>query len=463
MNYTMKLKNLVYIFVLFLVSCSGTKKMTKKALAFEQQGMYTEAASYFLDALTRKSTNIDAAMGLKRTGQLVLDDKLATFFKTHSDKQYKNAVYAYIDATQWRSKAKVYRVNLDIPSYYEDYYSDDLAAYLSLVYDKALAHLDKEQFDLGLSFLDEILRLSPAYKDVAELKTYARLEPVYRKGNLALEIKKFRKAYYLFGKTNSYKDSDELKAYALKEAQYPIAMLPFENATNSTNAHKAFESQFLNLFINNKNPFIKIIDRVHIQTILNEQELGLSGLVDSQTAARAGDLFGAKALLVGRLVSIDVKKVLPKPIKKKGWESYTQKKYNAATKENDLITKYKKVYYYEYQGNNSVNLAVEYKLISTETGEILATNLISDKRTDFVRYIKFDGNTKNLYSGSWSYKLISSDSDNINNSYSDRKQIQNLLKANRTIRSTEDLKSTALKNVSSKAVNEINAYNPEEN
>ena len=437
--------------------------MTKKALAFEQKGMYTEAASYFLDALSRKSANIDAAMGLKRTGQLVLEDKLATFFKTHSDKQYENAVYAYIDATEWRSKAKMYMVNLDMPSYYEDYYLDDLAAYLAVVYDKALAHLDKEEFDLGLSYLDEILGLSPTYKDVTELKTYARLEPVYRKGSLALEIKKFRKAYSLFGKTNSYKDSEELRAYALKEAQYPIAMLPFENATNVANAHKAFESQFLNLFINNKNPFIKIIDRVHIQTILNEQELGLSGLVDSQTAARAGDLFGAKALLVGRLVSIDIKKKIPKSTKMKGWESYSQKKYNADTKEYDLITKYKKVYYYEYQGNNSVNLTVEYKLISTETGEILATNLISDKREDFVRYIKYDGNTKNLYSGSWGYKLISNESDHINNSYSDRKQIQNLLKANRTIRSTEDLKSVALKNVSSKAVNEINGYNPEGN
>ena len=462
MNYRMKIKNLVCIFVLFLVSCTGSKKMTKRALAFEEQGMYTEAATYFLNALSRKSINIDAAMGLKRTGQLVLDDKLATFIKTHSDKQYKNAVYAYIDATQWRSKAKVYLVTLDIPSYYEDYYSDDLAAYLSVVYDKALTHLDKEQFDLGLSYLDEILRLSPTYKDVAELKTYARLEPVYRKGNLALEIKKFRKAYYLFSKTNSYKDSDELKDYALKEAQYPIAMLPFENATNITNAHKAFESQFLNLFINNKNPFIKIIDRVHIQTILNEQELGLSGLVDSQTAARAGDLFGAKALLVGRLVSMDIKKKLPKANKRKGWESYNQKEYNPDRKEYDLITKYKKVYYNEYQVNNSVNLTVEYKLISTETGEILANNLISDKREDFIRYIKYDGNTKNLYSGSWSYKLISNDSDHINNSYSDRKQIQDLLKANRTIRSTEDLKSVALKNVSFKAVNEINSYNPEE-
>ena len=458
----MRLKNIVYIFVLLLVSCTGTKKMTKKALAFEQQGMYTEAANYFLDALSRKNTNIDAAMGLKRTGQLVLDDKLAVFFKAHTVKRYENAVYAYLNATEWRSKAETYRVKLEIPIYYEDYYSDDLAAYLATVYDKALTHLDKEEFDLGLSLLDEILRLSPAYKDVVELKTYARLEPIYRKGNLALEIKKYRKAYYLFGKTNSYKDSEELKAYALKEAQYPIAMLPFENATSTVNAHKAFESQFLNLFINNKNPFIKIIDRVHIQTILNEQELGLSGLVDSQTAARAGDLFGAKALLVGRLVSLDIKKIVPKANKKKGWESYKQKQYNASTKEYDVVTKYKKVYYYEYQGQNSVNLTIEYKLISTETGEILATNLITDKRQDFVSYIKFDGNSKNLYSGAWSYKLISNETDHVNTSYNDRKQTQDLLKANKSLRSTEDLKSTALTNVSSKAVGEINKYNPED-
>ncbi len=459
----MKVKYLIYILGLFLVSCTGTKKATKKALAFEQQGMYTEAAHYYFDALSRKSTNLDAAMGLKRTGQLVLDDKLAVFFKAHTAQHYKTAVYSYVEATEWSSNALIYSVNLNIPSYYEGYYEADLEAFLASVYDKALAHLDKEEFDLGLQYLDEILRLNPSYKDVAELKTYARLEPVYRKGNLALEMKKFRKAYYLFGKTNSYKDSEELKVYALKEAQYPIAMLPFENATSFENAQKAFESQFLNLFINNKNPFIKIIDRVHIQTILNEQELGLSGLVDSQTAARAGDLFGAKALLVGRLVSLDIKKEAPIANKKKGWESYKQKQYNTSTKKYDVITKYKKVYYKQYQGRNSVNITVEYKLISTETGEILATNLLSSKREDSVNFINYDGNTKNLHSGSWGYKLISSDSDQVNTSYSERRQIQDLLKANRSLRTTEDLKSIALKKVSSKAVSEINAYNPEGN
>jgi len=65
-------------------------------------------------------------------------------------------------------------------------------------------------------------------------------------------------------------------------------------------------------------------------------------------------------------------------------------------------------------------------------------------------------------SGTWNNKLLSSDTDVINTSYQDRKQIQNLLKANRKLISTEELKNTNLKIVSNQAVNEINAYNPEE-
>ena len=49
--------------------------------------------------------------------------------------------------------------------------------------------MDKEEFDFGAAKLDEILGLKADYKDVAELKSYARLEPLYRKGNQALEMK----------------------------------------------------------------------------------------------------------------------------------------------------------------------------------------------------------------------------------------------------------------------------------
>ena len=43
-------------------------------------------------------------------------------------------------------------------------------------------------------------------------------------------------------------------------------------------------------------------------------------------------------------------------------------------------------------------MTVEYKLISTETGEILSTNLISETREDEVWYITYDANSKNLLS-----------------------------------------------------------------
>ena len=458
----MKRAYLLSLLTVFLLSCSGTRKMTKKAITLEQQGMYSEASAYYLLALERKSTNIEAAMGLKRSGQFVMDDYLADFFKSHKSKDSKSSVNRYLKALDWHKNVQIYNVSLEIPDYYTTYYNEDLSVYLAQLYEEAILYLDKEEFEPGAAKLDEILELKADYRDVSELKSYARIEPLYRKGNQALEMKKYRKAYGLFGRTVSYKDSEELRAYALKEAQYPIAMLPFENATKVINAHKAFESQFLNHFINNKSTFIKIIDRVHIQTILAEQELGISGLVDANTAAQAGDLFGAKALLVGRLVSLDVKQASIKPSRKKGWESYQQKQYNANTKEYDLVTKYKKVHYNEFFGTNSVSLTVEYKLISTETGEILKTNLISKTLEDEVWYITYDANTKNLLSGSWSNKLINSDTDVINTSHQDRRQIQNLLKANRKLISTEELKNTALKIVSDKAVNEINAYNPEE-
>jgi len=457
----MKKQYLLFIISVFLISCTGTKKMTKKATTLEQSGMYQEASQYYLSALQRKSTNVDAAMGLKRTGQMVMDDYLADYFKVHNLNKAKDAVYTHKKASSWKASCAVYKVVLDIPDYYQDYYDADLALYLEGLYDQAISLLDKEDFDASALVFDEILSFDSNYKDVRELKSYARLEPVYRKGQAALDAKKFRKAYYLFQKTISYKDSEELQAHALKEAQYPLAMLPFENATTVSNAEKALESQFLHHFINNKNPFIKIIDRSHIETILQEQELGLSGLVDAQSAAQAGDLFGAKALLTGKLVALDIQGTRIKAERKKGWESYKQKKYNAQTKEYDTITKYKKVYYKEHYGFNSVNLTLEYKLISTETGEIIATNLFTDKRQDEVRYITYDGNKSKLYAGSWEQKDVNKSSDAIYDGYQDRKRITNLLKASKSMKSVEDLKTLALRKVSEKAVSEINSYNPE--
>jgi curli biogenesis system outer membrane secretion channel CsgG len=458
----MKRYYLFLILSVFLFSCTGLLKMTKKAVTYEQAGMYKEASECYMNALNIKSTHMEASMGLKRSGQLVLDVYLAEFFKVHSSKDYKTSVYSYLKSVNWSNRVYRYNLSLNTPGYYLTYYNDDLEIYLSQLYEEALSDLDKELFYSAKSSLSEIIRLKPSYKDAKELKSFAHLEPIYRKGTDALDARKYRKAYYLFTQTSSYKDSQELIAYSLKEAQFPIALMPFENGSSTLNAHKAFQSQFNQTFIKNKNPFIVVTDRTHIQTILAEQELGISGMVDGQTAAQAGDLFGVKALLTGTVVAIDVQQNKVSSTRRKGWEKYSgTEKVEIKGKMYDIpVAKFKKVYYNSYYGKNIVTLSVEYKLISTETGEVLANNMITKKYDHEVSFCGYEGKNSKLYQGNWESKSTES---TIDTRVSNRSKIKKLLNANRNLRSISDLKLIGFKAVCLQAVEEINSYNPEEN
>ena len=458
----MKRYYLFFMLSVFLFSCSGLLKMTKKAVTYEQAGMYKEASECYMNALNIKSTHMDASMGLKRSGQLVLDKYLADFFKVHSSKDYKTSVYSYLKSIDWSNKIYRYNLSLDIPDYYKTYYNDDLEIYLAQLYEEALSDLDKELFYSAKSILSEIIRLNPSYKDAKELKSFAHLEPIYRRGSEALEARKYRKAYYLFKQTSSYKDSGELLSYALEEAQFPVALMPFENGSSILNAHKAFQSQFNQTFIKNKNPFIVVTDRTHIQTILAEQELGISGMVDSQTAAQAGDLFGVKALLTGTVVSIDIVRNDISSTRKKGWERYYVTEYLELKNGKKVpvpVAKYKKIYYNTYFGDNAVTVSIDYKLISTETGEILVNNMITEKYSHAVYYCNYEGKASNLFQGNW---VSQHETNSIDSRVSNRSKIKKLLNAKRTLDSIGEMKTAAFKAVCQQAVNEINSYNPEE-
>src|SRR5689334_14956440 len=49
------------------------------------------------------------------------------------------------------------------------------------------------------------------------------------------------------------------------------------------------------------NPQIITVERAELEKALGEQELGLSGTVQAETAARVGHLTGAKVLVTGRV------------------------------------------------------------------------------------------------------------------------------------------------------------------
>ena len=63
------MKKFLSCFVIFLLisACSGSKSMLKKGFKLDEAGMKTEAVEYYIDALVRKKTNVDAKIALKKT------------------------------------------------------------------------------------------------------------------------------------------------------------------------------------------------------------------------------------------------------------------------------------------------------------------------------------------------------------------------------------------------------------
>ena len=102
-----------------LLSCSGSKSFAKKGAKLEEAGLYAEAAGMFEQAAQRNLKNVDAKIGLKKTGQMLLNDKLSVFFKSMAMGTAKGeAVAAYLDAKAYQERIGRLGVVLDIPDHY---------------------------------------------------------------------------------------------------------------------------------------------------------------------------------------------------------------------------------------------------------------------------------------------------------------------------------------------------------
>ena len=79
------------LFLVVILSSCVSKKLTKQGYELEQAGMITEAAEHYYRALLRKDNNVDAMIGLKRTGQVVLENKLDNFYDAYLNNQIGRA------------------------------------------------------------------------------------------------------------------------------------------------------------------------------------------------------------------------------------------------------------------------------------------------------------------------------------------------------------------------------------
>jgi len=431
------MKHWLYLFAVTLLlctqACQNSKHYTKLAQKQEASGLNKEASESYYTALWKKRANIDAQIGMKKTGQTVLNGLLSEFSQKSSFGNKKEAVYTFISAREYQAKIKGVGVELQIPEFYLGDFEKVKKSYLTELYEQGTKLLEDNKFADAENNFNEIGRLDPNFKDAGDLKDIAYLEPIYQKAKTEFEAKHYRAAYNGFIKVEErklgYKESANLKNKCLEKGKYTVALLPFSNGTNMQGSDTKATAYILNALTQINDPFLHVIDRENLNNILAEQRIQMSGIFSESNAVEIGKISGARALITGTVLNHTVQNGQLRKVTRNGFESYQVKKVNAEGK-TFYDTGYKSVQFDEYYNYSESNVSIQYKMTSIETASLIKNDIFTEKNKDEVIYAIYGGNTNNLFPANGNV---------VNTNNRDRNALKDMLNARRNVRDGNDI------------------------
>jgi hypothetical protein len=454
------------LIILILGTIAGTscvsKKNVKRGLKFEEAGMYDQAAEFFYKAMLSNNKNVDAAVGLRKNGQRVLDEKSLQVHKAYLNGNDREIVYAFLDAKAYQNKIAATGVNLIISETSTSYFEEAKPRYLDKLNNEARLLLDEEKFGESQAKYAEIKRIEPSYQGIDEHMKVAMAEPKYREGQVALSGGFNRKAYHIFNgilsSHGSYKDSKFLRDEALSKALITISMGEIKNSTRVRDINVLIESSINSSLNNLKNPFITLVDTKNTDQFIDQQTRRITVGSDIQI----GQLLAAKAILNGTVIRFESTATKPAVKELRGYVKEIVTVKDAATGEEKKETRFNKVKYNEVSKSNSVLVSFQYQLSSTETGAVLVSDILNINLSDDIHYASFSGDNSKLIPGYWEFIDKNSTKDRIDDNSAAIQNLQNLLKANQTPRTVEVLQSEVLVEIGNRVAAKINLYNPEQ-
>ncbi len=426
------MKRLLLIASIILLSfqaCVTSKSLSKKAAKMDQAGQYVAAADLYYQSISKNPNNTDALIGMNRAGTKVLNDYLRDFSKASLDEDYKTAVYKYLEAEAYQKKIRGVNVDLKIASNHTQKFEEVKEEYVKQEYENGLKQIGIESFTEAEKSFNEVFKFDKNYKDVAELRNIAYLEPYYRKAEKLKEEKEYREAYNIYNKilarVGNYKDTREHMAFVLKKGQITVALASVKG--NQYSIYSKNMKQFtMNAIMKVQDPFIKIVDRDDIAKVLQEQEIALSGYAKSDGQMEVGEISTARYLVIFDVTTFDVDGEVLRKKSYKGFESFSEKYYDKEAEKYRYRTKYKPVTYYLYTAFRKVAITTTYKIVSFSTGEVMSTDILNKSYESKVRYVEYSGKKSALYPNKEGH---------VNTSSNDYRALQKLLKGNRKLAS----------------------------
>lgn len=463
-NHTTNRLLICSIFLLLILSACSSKRFVNKALKYDEAGMYQEAAALYKRSLESNQTNIEARMGLTRTGNLVLEEKLKNFSSLYRNNQHKEAVYAYLNAEKYYNEIASVGVKLDLSEQYRIYYSESKEKYLSFLYEEGVKALNIEAFETAEPLLAEILSIDNAYKDTHEHWITAKYEPLYRSAINYSENGLHRKAYYAFDKIikeiATYKESLSYKEQSLKAATITIGVLPFyANEHDQIVTASELRAKTINDVQQLKTPFYKLINDPVINSIprlekVSNPQAALTIIQAAGANISVQSVLHAKIIRLTKYTSSLSKAEKPAYLKK-----VTEITNQAGVKE--TVTNYVKTTYLEYTQQSKALITIEFSLVKLNSGEIMATDAFTFEDSDNLNYAEYKGDYKELIPGEWKKRDAKEESDKIYDDSHSISQLHQKFTTKNNFRDSNKLLALLVENAALRIAQKIEQYNPE--
>lgn len=407
----LRIRRLALLFVVFVPlsffvgsGCSSSNGALRNARSAAKQGNYETAARRYAEVLRQEGENTDARSALKSAAQNHLDTKFAAFSRQAESGEYERAYATYREAMSFREEVtRGTSVSLSVNARYRTQYQKTKEALAQKHYQEGKSALAESNYGEAVRHLQRSQTFVSSYKDTEELLNRAQnresaseAATAYRNGKQALEAGRYRRAHELFGtvlKTKpGYKDASALRKKALKRGQIGVAIIPFTSGASAQYAQGVTDqlySETLTSTVDLDDPFLDVVERGKLQSVLREQNITRSGAVDQTTAAEVGEILGVQAIVVGSVTDLRTNTNGPRRETREAWytevEDITELNFNT-----------RKVTYSYHEASREVTLEAEYRLVEVESAEIINASSVDRSENDQIEYATFRGDHTKL-------------------------------------------------------------------
>jgi len=449
----MKKLTLLLFSSILLAGCQGARYHFKQGNKFAEARVLKRAVTEYKFALDRKPNKAKYVAAMNSYGTALLEELYTNY--RFADGNDSLSVYKFLEAEKWTNYLKPYISVSRYEGFYTSDYQQQRSRYMSEVYDRCHNLIRNKKYEKAQQRLIELSELDPDYKDVQSLLTFSEVEPIYTAALEEFEGGKYKEAYYRLAPIfKKYPNQNELKLLmdeSLNRGMYRIGIVSDPNLTGKeATISAAVQSRLISELYKMNDPFLELVDRTNFELIKNEQDAIVQGATSE--GALTKELLSANAYLkVVVNVADEVEGKLESETKK-GYERYYVKTKN---KEGETVmsAKYKKVTYREYWKENRVHYIAELVLTDRATSKIISVNSFEYDEEDKAHYINY-GNDQ-LFPGYWKFQNRDHYSDRPELAEFKRKELANLRKASKGVKSPSTMRRGAINYFASNSAKHI--------